>query len=781
MNKHTGWLLDVYPDLVEGGAAVWFLDDDGQRLRLRQPFPISFYAAGPAQRLRALWRFLSTQPIRVELCREEGRDVFCPTPLTVLKIRVARAYEQPGLFHQVVQAFPDLDYYDADIHLLTRYAAACDVFPLTRSEVAIDDDHRIQAISPLESRWNLDPESPPLRILRLAPDTEPFHARPAHLLVRYARHHCRLPLEPVRPCLAALASILRRFDPDLILSAWGDTWLLPHLLGVSKNRHDLLPLNRDACTGAIRRAERTYIAYGQIIHRGEQILLAGRFHIDGMSAMMYDEYGLEGVYELARVTGLPVQVVARNSPGAGITAMEIITALRERILVPYRKQQSEIEKSANDLIRLDQGGLVYQPLVGLHQDVGEVDFISMYPSIMRRFNISPENMDLTRLHAAAIEGLDRSLCPEKPGILPVTLAPILDKRMAIKERLSKLRALDCRYLPWKARATALKWLLVVSFGYTGYKNAKFGRIEAHQAITAYAREALLTAKETAEALGFTVLHMYVDGLWVKKPGASSVPDFQPLLDVIAQNTGLSVALDGIFNWMAFLPSRTDARVPVANRYFGVFQNGEIKARGIEARRRDTPPFIAEVQMELLQLLARAATVDQLSALLPEIDSLLRRRLRELRNDRVGLARLVVSHKLSRHPEDFRVASPAALAAGQLKKAGKATGLGHTVRFLYTKGETVVAWDALHPTAPVALDKHRYTTLLLRAAATILSPLGVNEEDLRCRLLHRTGAPLLPGFAPSRSASQPRDPDPIDSGIPYPVDWMNTMTGENLDA
>ncbi len=86
-------------------------------------------------------------------------------------------------------------------------------------------------------------------------------------------------------------------------------------------------------------------------------------------------------------------------------------------------------------------------------------------------------------------------------------------------------AWDPRRNAYKARASAHKWLLVTCFGYLGYKNARFGRIEAHEAVTAYGREALLRAKEAAEDLGFTVLHMYVDGLWVKKDGASQVQRF----------------------------------------------------------------------------------------------------------------------------------------------------------------------------------------------------------------------------------------------------------------
>jgi hypothetical protein len=64
----------------------------------------------------------------------------------------------------------------------------------------------------------------------------------------------------------------------------------------------------------------------------------------------------------------------------------------------------------------------------------------------------------------------------------------------------------------------LKWLLVCCFGYTGYKNARFGKIEAHEAINALAREKLLVAKEAAEQRGFRVLHALVDSIYVQKAG-----------------------------------------------------------------------------------------------------------------------------------------------------------------------------------------------------------------------------------------------------------------------
>ena len=61
----------------------------------------------------------------------------------------------------------------------------------------------------------------------------------------------------------------------------------------------------------------------------------------------------------------------------------------------------------------------------------------------------------------------------------------------------------------------MKWLLVTCFGYTGYRNARFGRIEAHEAICAWARELLLQTIELAQQSGWEVLHAIVDSVWIR--------------------------------------------------------------------------------------------------------------------------------------------------------------------------------------------------------------------------------------------------------------------------
>ena len=283
-----------------------------------------------------------------------------------------------------------------------------------------------------------------MRILYCELDADPARQAPQQLNLRLGQlggppgASYRLALQPERPLLVNLRAILLRHDPDLLLTTWGDTWLLPHLLDLSNTLGLPLPLNRDTERQPAHHPERSYFSYGQIVYRGRQVHLFGRCHIDRGNAMLWDDYDLEGVMEVARVTSLPLQTAARVSPGSGISAMQMLTALRQEVLVPWHKQQVERPKTALEMFAADQGGMVYQPLVGLHRDVGGIDFVSMYPGIMVRFNISPETVqgqrpnfqDLTRIERPAAE--EQRGAEERAGADPPHAGPALRKTGSIE-------------------------------------------------------------------------------------------------------------------------------------------------------------------------------------------------------------------------------------------------------------------------------------------------------------------------------------------------------------
>ena len=91
-------------------------------------------------------------------------------------------------------------------------------------------------------------------------------------------------------------------------------------------------------------------------------------------------------------------------------------------------------------------------------------------------------------------------------------------RESTKDCEEEMRNKEKKREIYNRKQTALKWMLVTCFGYLGYRNARFGRIEAHEAVTAFGRESLLQAKEICEEEGFELLHAITDSLWIRKKG-----------------------------------------------------------------------------------------------------------------------------------------------------------------------------------------------------------------------------------------------------------------------
>lgn len=752
------WLFDAYP--AGDGITVWLIDADGHSHALRDTFTPAFYARGPQPELRALCQMLRAHQAPVDLRRSERRDLFLDREVEVLEVDVRIPSLLPELFRQATTFHPQITYYDADIPLPQRYFLARGLFPLAYCAVE-HRNGRIREIEALDSPWEPDYRLPPLRVmtLRLSGDlADPCRGHRGDLLVEVDGRQYGFQRQHPRQLVAGLARLLEQYDPDLILTAYGDSYILPRLIALAQCYRIPLPLNRDRRLPVAHKPSHSYFSYGRVVFRDEQHTLFGRWHIDRQNAFLADDYGLDGTLEIARLSNLPVQTVARVSTGTGISAMQVNTALRRGILVPWQKRQPEALKTGLQLLAADKGGLVYNPIAGLHEHVAELDFTAMYPSIMVRFNLSPETVGARCCvdqpspdgHGHFVPEIGTPVCQHRTGLVPETLAPLLEKRSRYKALIRQLPEDDPRREVFRRRYSAHKWLLVTCFGYLGYKNARFGRIEAHEAVTAYGREVLLRAKEIIEGRGFRLLHLYVDGLWIHRPGATARPDYESLLAEIQAQTRLQINLEGVYRWVAFLPSRTDPRLSAANRYFGVFEDGEIKVRGLELRRHDTPAFIRQTQEGMLAILAEGQGVAGFRAALPRAIDYARQRLAALQSGQVPLRDLVVTHRLSRQPDEFGVRTAAARTARELVEAGILLNPGENLRFVLVSGpEKARAWERLGGSE--SYDRPAYTDLLLRAAESVLAPVGVDRGMLEAWLLGNAGYWGPPGILPPPGA------------------------------
>jgi len=746
-----GWILDLYP--TREGMVLWIEDEEGQVYRLTDSFPMSFLAAGEERELAALRRELSRRP-GVKLSKTRRRDLFLEGEIDLLEAAAPNPIAQRALFQQAYRLAPNLTYYNADLNPAVMYGLERGIFPLAHCLAEIDPgcssprrQGRLRAITAEDSPWNLDYTLPPLRILTLRLGGElrdPAHGYRGVLEIGVpsATYRCRW--ENPRALLITLRAAMYALDPDLILTAWGDSFILPELLRLSKTHNLPLPWNRDASLGPERKRERSYFSYGQIVYRAPSVSLFGRLHVDRQTAFLSEEYGLDGIYELARITGQPLQQVARTSTGTGISAMQVATAYRNGWLIPYRKREPEAFKTASELVRSDKGGLTFQPDPGLYEEVLELDFTSLYPSLMVKFNLSPETVkkECRACRPQIVPEIGYPVCHCKIGIVPLTLEPVVARRLALKKLAKGLAvAQGCELVDpdeiatqpdehkreaYRRRAVALKWLLVTCFGYLGYKNARFGRIEAHEATTAYGREVLLHAKQIAEDRGYRFLHGLTDSLWVQKPGATYA-EHEALAGAISEATGLHIGIEGVYRWLAFLPSRQRAELPVANRYFGLFEAGELKIRGIEVRRHDTLPWIRQAEEDMLAILAQARNACEYRARLEEVLAQARLLMARLRTGQIPISQLLITNRLSREPSEYRVNLPVALAARDLETHGVHLAAGEQIEYILTTQGGARPYESWSETD--RYDAERYGELLIRMLETLAVPAGLGRKEI----------------------------------------------------
>jgi DNA polymerase elongation subunit (family B) len=333
--------------------------------------------------------------------------------------------------------------------------------------------------------------------------------------------------------------------------------------------------------------------------------------------------------------------------------------------------------------------------------------------------------------------LGYNICEKRKGIVPKTLELLLRKRFKYKSVMKETSDEKLRHA-YDMRQAALKWILVTCFGYLGYRNARFGKVDAHIAVCAFARDALLRTARLAEDRGFEVIHGIVDSLWIKKAGVTP-KEVAEFCREASSLVGVPLNVEGKYRWIVFLPSKILPEVPALNRYYGVFEDGRIKMRGIEARRGDTPPFIEKAQVEMIKVLAKASDFEGFLKRVPEALNVLKEYAGKLIRGQISVGDLLISKRLSKRPSDYMHDVFQAIAAHQLLTAGFDVYPGQTVEYLIVDAENkspnkrVKAAQLLN--AKQKYDMAKYLEMLVEAGQTILGPFGYDLDKIRNEVIY----------------------------------------------
>ena len=587
-----------------------------------------------------------------------------------------------------------------------------------------------------------------------------------------------------REFLSAIENLVKKIDPDVMMSHGGDTLFLPALIRLAKKCGTTIKLGRNNTVLYAKSKERVVFSYGRTLRKNAYHPLQGRLHIDISSSFIVREGGLVGLFELARHSGQSAQDISRLSPGSVISAIQMRTAIEDGVLVPWKKNRPEDTKTAWDLLHADRGGLYLDSKPGVYANVIELDFASLFPSIIATRNISPETLNcaccITKkrafenddvasdrgfipLHidearsefkrrnakrgfsanlfpqtsevALQIPGLTTHSCANQHGFLGRVVAPLIERRQLLKDqRKEKGDVFD-------QQQNALKWLLVTCFGYTGYKNARFGRIEAHEAICAWAREILLETIDMAQEMGYDVLHAIVDCVWIiDRLGRSDeqrIADAHKLAERATRIIGIPLEYEDDYSVIAFLPSRV-TNAGTLTKYWAHGDKG-FKIRGIEERQHSTCKWIAKVQRQALKEIMNEHQRGEIPGLERQYKAikLLKSEVKKLELGQIDLKDLVVKRRISKPLDQFRVASIAYCAMLRNHMNGNTCNPGSKVKFVVVNDEAKIDHERVILDEEIGFEQNKYKrgdfnyyrTLAIRAIWSVLAPFGWDEEEI----------------------------------------------------
>jgi len=762
LNLLRGWILDLYPSAF-GEMTVWLITEKGERVKFIDEFLPKIYVSGNITDLSKLAdRLRHSKSVVKWTYVEKYADFMSDKKSKVMEVTVVDCRVRSLLARRILRlgGYDRYRLYNADVPDVQMYLYEKDVFPLAHVGVAFQGKRLAYWL--MDSVESIDYKLPPLRQLKLKvqiANKKPVPSFKDAIQSITLESECNqivINEGDEKQKILSMVEALWKENPDIVLTDGGDSFLFPYLThraSLNSVLNNLILGRENVPLKAERKHGTTFFSYGRVYFKAPTHRLYGRIHIDTRNTFIHSSSSLQGLIEVARTCRVPLHRAARASIGSIMSSLQLYQAIKDDILVPWKKSEPESYKSGWELLIADRGGFIFEPKLGLHNNVVEVDFASMFPTLMATRNISGETI-LCRCcpnSTLRVPELGYNVCRKREGIVPKTLWLILKKRALYKQLRDNAENAESREI-FDQRQGALKWILVTCFGYLGYRNSRFGKVDAHIAVCAFARDALLKTVRIAEERGFEVIHGIVDSLWLKKENAEP-KDYAELCGAVSRETGLSLNVEGRYRWIVFLPSKTHAGVPVLNRYYGVFDSGKIKVRGIEARRSDTPKFINDAQMDMIRALAKARDSQEFVERIPEALKILRNYAKRLIEGKVPTTELLIAKRLSKHPSCYAHGVLNSIAAKQLIREGVEISAGQIIQYLITRYKGKSALGRAQPAQllgkSVRYDSQKYLELLFSSAANILDSFGCSVNYLHSSLFQKEN------WDPSCFASLPK--------------------------
>ena len=413
--------------------------------------------------------------------------------------------------------------------------------------------------------------------------------------------------------------------------------------------------------------------------------------------------------QLSALTGLPLDQVMTAAVGFRVDSYLVKQAHLIGELIPTRIEQPYYTY---------RGALVLEPQTGLHDNIVVLDFASMYPSLMEKYNLSPDTLvrpgeSVSEEAVFVIPDVKHRFRKKPDGFYRIVLLTLIQQRKAIKKEMAGLDEKSTRYKVLRERERAVKIITNACYGYAGWAGARWYAKEVAESATALGREVVNKTISKAESLGLGVIYGDTDSIFV----GDDRKKVQQLRDWAEREFGLDIRREREYVRILF----TEAM----KRYAGLLHDGSLDIVGLEVVRGDWSDVARQVQEQVLTHILRDQSTEK------AVEDV-RATLRRLRGGEVPLADLTIRKTLTKPIEDYAVRTPHVEVAKSLVKQGWDLTVGDKVAYIITKGPGKLFQKAKPSNQVKAEDvdiEYYFENQIKPAAMRILERFGVNERQL----------------------------------------------------
>jgi DNA polymerase alpha subunit A len=346
------------------------------------------------------------------------------------------------------------------------------------------------------------------------------------------------------------------------------------------------------------------------------------------------------------------------------------------------------------------GGLVLEPKKGFYDNmILLLDFNSLYPSIIREYNICFTTITTPELGEDGEEQLPDIPSDTPKGILPRVIKTLIESRGVVKQELKKAQPGSTNYQQLDIRQMALKLTANSMYGCLGFTFSRFYAKPLAMLITAQGRALLQRAKEITEtSLGLEVVYGDTDSIMVNTRSNNYDEALAKGKEVIKKiNEGyksVELDIDGVFSNMLLLKKKKYAAMTISGKDADGKLQYQRKTSGLDMVRRDWCPLSKEASGYVLdRLLGGRSREDSVEAIHTYL-----RGLGEKIHDQAWEG-FVITKQLTKMPHEYSDAKsqPHVQVAIKMIQRNEQVQAGQSIQYIVVEGNTSsIADRALTP-------------------------------------------------------------------------------------